>query len=157
MAKWLSAASIEYAPRVGLDLKTCQYDLVASAGRRDVKLAQMRLQEKFPGTRFLVTVEKHTGKRAKTVGGKKPNGDYLGLPHFHMFVHETNSEISWRELKRQFDRIGLSECKLVDKNDAKAAWYICKYISKDNGSRNLWPSQRYGRPTKEALHGAEEV
>ena len=156
MTKWLSAAEVEYSPGCGRNLALWQYDATVKAGYRDIQLWKKRVGLLAPRLRFLVTVEKHTGKRTKTASGKVSNGDYLGLPHFHMFVHERDTPVSWRKLKANSERIGLSEIKLVDRTDEKAAWYICKYLSKDNGSRNLWPSFRYGRLTNGDLDASVE-
>lgn len=155
MRKWFSAAGLEYSPGIGRDLAPSQYDAVVKAAYRDIQLWKKRLARDVRGLRFLVTVEKHTGKRAETAWGKAGLGDYYGLPHFHAFVHEDGNRVRYAELKKQTRKwIGFFVAKLVDKDDEKAAWYACKYLSKDNGSRNVWPSFRYGRPSEARLAAA---
>jgi len=66
-----------------------------------------------------------------------------GFPHVHLLIHEGLSAIPKRELQSQW-RLGYSSFKLVDKTDAKAAFYVTKYLSKDARTR-IRASQKYGK------------
>ena len=68
-----------------------------------------------------------------------------GLPHFHALFHETDPArpLRKRVLQEQW-RAGFSQVKLV--GDSAAAWYLCKYLSKDVATR-VRSSLRYGIPT----------
>lgn len=147
MSEWFRAADLIYAPGVGRTLSSGDYDKVVFQAYRDIQKWKKRVQRAVPGIRYLFTVERHTGKRSVTAWGKAGLGDHFGLPHFHAFVHETDAPITYNKLKKASRPIGFFNAKLVDPDDAKAVWYACKYLTKDNGSRNCWPSFRYGRPT----------
>ena len=53
-----------------------------------------------------------------------------GLPHYHVLVHERSPDVRVyeRTLRRQW-KLGFSKFTLVE-GDPKAAWYVCKYLSK---------------------------
>lgn len=66
-----------------------------------------------------------------------------GLPHYHMFLHETPSggEVPKRILKYQW-HLGFTDFKLVDDAHRRAD-YICKYLAKSNLAR-VRASKGYG-------------
>lgn len=66
-----------------------------------------------------------------------------GYPHVHLLIHEGDEPLPKRELQCEW-QLGYSSFKLVDKTDAKAAFYVTKYISKDARTR-LRASQKYGK------------
>lgn len=84
--------------------------------------------------RYLFVVERHMG------GGGKD-----GLPHLHCLIHEAELDTVKKAILRQQWPHGFTQWKLVDRNDRKAVWYVCKYLGKQTAAR-VRASFRYGRP-----------
>lgn len=68
------------------------------------------------------------------------------FPHFHLLLHETGDPITKRTLDANWP-LGFCQWRLVDKADAKAVGYVCKYLSKDARTR-VRASIRYGQAEK---------
>lgn len=68
-----------------------------------------------------------------------------GLPHLHAFIHEAPDLVRHRVLTDQWG-LGFSSHKLVPRDEGgKAAYYLCKYLTKDLANRAR-ASTRYGAP-----------
>lgn len=67
-----------------------------------------------------------------------------GFPHLHILIHEMNAPIRKALLESQW-RYGFSHWRLVDRTEAKAAVYVCKYLAKEAQTR-VRASLRYGKP-----------
>lgn len=80
---------------------------------------------------FLKRVRKNTGARIRYLLVAEQHKS--GLPHFHMLVHQCaiNELVRYDDLKSQW-LLGFSQWKLTD---AKAASYVCKYLSKSLRAR----------------------
>lgn len=93
-------------------------------------------------TRYVKRVRKQSGAplRYLFVTEKHISGD----PHFHALIHEVNAGMPLRKavLKEQW-LLGFTRFKLVDE-PRNAAWYLCKYISKEAATR-VRCSLRYGK------------
>lgn len=66
-----------------------------------------------------------------------------GFPHYHMLLHERALPVTKKLLEEKW-RFGFSHWRLVDNYDAKAAYYACKYLTKDHKTR-IRGSVRYGQ------------
>jgi len=100
---------------------------VVDEHNREITLFFKRLRkESGAPLRYLLVTEKHKS----------------GDPHFHCLVHEASVPVRKELLERQWP-LGFSSWRLV--RDAKSAFYVCKYLSKDNETR-VRASVRYGRP-----------
>lgn len=89
----------------------------------------MKRLRKNAGTslRFIATLEAHKS----------------GLPHYHLLVHETkHGALGERDLREQWP-FGFSRWRAVNETSARAAWYVCKYLTKSAAAR-VRSSQRYG-------------
>lgn len=102
-------------------------------------------------TRYLKRVRKQTQcpLRYLFVAEKHKSGD----PHWHALIHEVDPTRPLRKAALQGQwNLGFSQFKLADKT---AAWYLCKYLSKDCATR-VRSSLNYGSPPtyvhKDALH-----
>lgn len=99
---------------------------VAVAGFREVQLMLKRLREKTEARcRHLTVVERHTS----------------GLPHWHMLLHECEGTIGKRDISAQW-RLGFSDAKLLHETEARAVWYVAKYLSKADA--RVRASKHYG-------------
>lgn len=85
-------------------------------------LKRLRKKHQF---RFLMVLEAHVS----------------GLPHYHMLLHEINSEVRKRELD-QIWQFGFTKWRLVSE-DGNEAWYVAKYLGKNSAAR-VRASLRYG-------------
>jgi hypothetical protein len=83
--------------------------------------------------RYLLVCEKHEGE-----------GPHHGLPHWHVLIHETEGKVTKAKLEASW-RYGFSHFRLVDKQQTRTAWYVCKYLSKSALTR-VRASQQYGSP-----------
>lgn len=94
-------------------------------------------------TRYLKRVRKQSGGvlRYLWVAERHKSGD----PHYHALFHDMDPAKPIRKtvLKEQWPH-GFSRFKLVE--DGAAAWYVCKYLSKDLVTR-VRGSLNYGKPT----------
>jgi hypothetical protein len=68
-----------------------------------------------------------------------------GLPHWHVLVHEYKGKVVKAKLEAAW-RYGFSHFRLVDRQQTKTAWYVCKYLGKSALAR-VRASQHYGTPT----------
>lgn len=111
---------------------------------RELQLMWKRLRKAGHKFRFIVVCESSPDHQS-------------GLPHYHCLIHELSDPIKHRDLagrradsKRGVDYVppawlhGFSKFKLVDASHAKAAWYVCKYLTKDARVR-VRASKSYGR------------
>lgn len=91
-------------------------------------------------TRYVKRVRKATGAPLRYFIVAERHAS--GLPHWHALIHEVDSSKPIRKavLKEQWPH-GFSRFKLVE--NPGAAWYLCKYLSKDIGTR-VRASLRYG-------------
>lgn len=90
-------------------------------------------------TLFLKRLRKNTGHRFRylLVAEKHKSGD----PHFHLLLHEQQGEVRKSVLEQHW-LLGFSSWRLV--RDARSAFYVCKYLSKDAQTR-VRASVRYGQ------------
>lgn len=105
-----------------------QYEYLARAAFAEVTkwLKRVRKVGKQP-LRYLLVAEAHED----------------GFPHFHLLLHEQAGSVPKARLEEQW-RSGFSHWRLVDVSNRKAAYYVCKYLSKDIRTR-VRASVRYGR------------
>lgn len=95
-------------------------------------------------TRWLKRVRKVSNARLRYLLVMEPHAD--GFPHVHALVHEVTGRVTKRQLESAW-WLGHSKAKLVDNpHDKSAAWYVCKYITKDNQTRPR-ASIQYGQVT----------
>lgn len=84
-----------------------------------------------------------------------------GKHHYHALVHECDAAgpIRKKVLDRQWRMFGFTKWRLVPRSDStdvrKAAWYVCKYISKGVLAR-VRASSRYGQTEMES-DGLEQI
>lgn len=106
-----------------------QYRLVEAVIYREVQLMLKRLRKAGHKFRFIGVCESAADHQS-------------GLPHYHMLVHEIGNPIKYRDLATTWPH-GFTKWKLVD-DGKRAAWYVCKYLTKDARIR-IRASIRYGR------------
>lgn len=112
---------------------------VAVSGFREVQLMLKRIRKNTGAPiRHLTVAEQHKS----------------GLPHWHMLIHECGMPVGKRDIQAQW-HLGFSVCKLVSELDAKAAYYVAKYLAKA-GSR-VRSSLHYGQLRKSSLDIAPRV
>ena len=74
-----------------------------------------------------------------------------GLPHYHGLIHEQDAErpVRHAQLAASWPH-GFTKFKLVapDEGARRTAWYVCKYLTKDNRAR-VRASLSYGKVTHE--------
>lgn len=85
-----------------------------------------RLRKTVSGLRYLLVAEAHKD----------------GYPHYHALIHERGPMVTKRELQGQWSH-GFSSVKLVDTTDARAPFYVTKYLAKQALAR-IRASLRYG-------------
>lgn len=92
-------------------------------------------------TRYIKRIRKQSGTRIRYLFVAERHAS--GLPHWHALVHEVLADKPIRKavLKGQWPH-GFSQFKLVESSGA--AWYLCKYLSKDMATR-VRSSLQYGR------------
>jgi hypothetical protein len=91
-------------------------------------------------TRYIKRIRKESGTRLRYLLVAERHAS--GLPHWHALVHEVQAAMPIRKavLKGQWPH-GFTRFKLVENKGA--AWYLCKYLSKDIATR-VRSSIRYG-------------
>jgi len=120
------------SPLVTKFLKRLRKGSAGDGGRTSFDPAQIR---------YLCIVEPHKEKRF--------GGQNYGLPHYHLFVHESDPQrhLPKRALQENWS-FGFSSCKLVDllsHSVDQSARYITKYIVKESCAR-VRASLDYGNP-----------
>lgn len=92
-------------------------------------------------TRYVKRVRKESGAPLRYLFVTEKHK--TGLPHFHALFHEVNPAMPLRKavLKGQW-KLGFSRFKLVE--TPSAAWYLCKYLSKEQATR-VRSSLKYGK------------
>lgn len=91
-------------------------------------------------TLYLKRVRKNSKARLRYLLVSEAHKD--GFPHFHVLIHEQEGHVTYRQLSDGW-RLGFSQFKLVPAGDVKAAFYVCKYLSKSALTR-VRASHRYG-------------
>lgn len=94
-------------------------------------------------TRYVKRVRKESGAplRYLLVAERHESG----LPHFHALLHEVSAAMPVRKRTLQGQwLLGFSQVKLT--TDEAAAWYVCKYLTKELATR-VRSSLRYGKTT----------
>jgi hypothetical protein len=89
--------------------------------------------------RYVLVAEPHTGKSGKGSGAN------LGLPHYHLLIHEADesSPLRARHMRDSWS-LGFSKVILVDQDaELRHAAYVAKYLSKSASAR-VRASQGYG-------------
>lgn len=89
--------------------------------------------------RYVLVAEPHTGKSGKGSGAN------LGLPHYHLLIHEgdESSPLRARHMRDAWT-LGFSKVILVDQDaERRHAAYVAKYLSKSASAR-VRASQGYG-------------
>lgn len=105
-------------------------DVCAVASADITRYVKRVRKESAAPLRYLIVTERHKS----------------GDPHFHAFVHEVDPAKPIRKavLRAQWIH-GFSRFKLLEPGEGRAAaWYLCKYLSKDLSSR-VRASIRYGK------------
>jgi hypothetical protein len=67
-----------------------------------------------------------------------------GIPHWHVLIHEHKGKVVKAKLEAAW-RYGFSHFRLVDREQTRTAWYLCKYLGKSALAR-VRASQSYGAP-----------
>jgi len=108
-------------------------DIVAAAGPDITRYVKRIRKESGALIRYLIVAERHKS----------------GQPHWHALIHEVDPARPIRKavLKGQWPH-GFTQFKLVE--NSGAAWYLCKYLSKDLATR-VRASLRYGTDPKTTL------
>lgn len=82
-----------------------------------------------------------------------------GLPHYHGLIHEQDPErpVRHAQLAGSWPH-GFTKFKLVapDEGARRTAWYVCKYLTKDNRAR-VRASLSYGKVTHEMHSNSTET
>ena len=76
-----------------------------------------------------------------------------GFPHFHLVLHQVSGTVTKRDIEQAWRRNGFSHCRLIDRHDAKAAYYACKYLNKSALTR-VRASLRYGQMRTQLISDA---
>lgn len=132
--RWLSAARMHSAEgSVPFESYNEQdrFRAICRAAGPDITRYVKRIRKQSGASiRYLIVTEKHQS----------------GLPHWHALIHEDDWARPIRKavLKEQWVH-GFSQFKLVENQGA--AWYLCKYLSKDLATR-VRSSLQYGRPPR---------
>ena len=154
-----ASAEIDVAPRTWFGTMTLSpesaflLDCRASKrlAARGVAFAKLSASEQFREraneggaeiTKWLKRIRKESGAKLRyclVVEAHKS-----GAPHWHILVHEShpNDVVRHRTLSAQWS-LGFSNFKLLD-GSRRAAWYVCKYLSKQAMAR-VRASQAYGK------------
>ena len=108
-------------------------DIVGAAGPDITRYVKRIRKESGALIRYLIVAERHKS----------------GQPHWHALIHEVDPAKPIRKavLKGQWPH-GFTQFKLVENHGA--AWYLCKYLSKDLATR-VRASLRYGTDPKTTL------
>jgi hypothetical protein len=102
--------------------------------------------------RFLKRIRKNSGAKVRYMIVAEPHNseetapERRGLPHWHLFVHETSGSVTKRQLSSAW-RYGFSHFRLVDHEDYLVPWYICKYLTKGDTYSRILNSKQYGNGT----------
>lgn len=114
-------------------------------------------------TKWLKRVRKVSGARLRyllVVEAHEGGGQHHGMPHYHCLVHEVlgSAPVTERQLRFAWARHGggFTEFKLVRQDDPRAAFYVCKYLSK-NALARVRASARYGLWGPGENHGTHSV
>ena len=92
-------------------------------------------------TKFFKRVRRKSGAPIRYLLVSEAHKD--GFPHFHLMLHEQDGPVRKAFLEEEW-LVGNSHWRLVPTHDAKTAYYICKYLSKDAQTR-IRGSVRYGQ------------
>lgn len=113
-------------------------ELCAAAGPDITRYVKRIRKESGARIRYIIVAERHLS-----------GGENHGLPHWHALIHETPGDKPIRKavLKGQWHH-GFSRFKLIE--NPAAAWYVCKYLSKDAACR-IRASVRYGKNRPDGL------
>lgn len=96
-------------------------------------------------TRWLKRVRKNSGAALRYLLVSEAHKD--GFPHYHLLLHEQSGSVTKRTLQEAW-RWGFSKAELVEANTkGKAAWYVCKYLTKSTLTR-VRASRTYGQRQK---------
>lgn len=103
-------------------------------------------------TKWLKRVRKVSGARLRYLLVVEAHED--GFPHYHLLVHEVNGSapVTERQLRGTWRGGRITQAKLVDLDDPRAAFYVCKYLSKSALAR-VRASGRYGLGVPTSLDG----
>lgn len=96
--------------------------------------------------RYVLVAEPHTGKSGKGTGAN------LGLPHYHLLVHEQSAEapLRSRTMRKQW-KLGFSKVRLVAQDaERRTASYVAKYLTKSACAR-VRASVGYGQENQPSL------
>jgi hypothetical protein len=93
-------------------------------------------------TRWLKRIRKNSGARLRYL--LVCEAHKTGVPHWHVLIHETQGKVVKAKLEAAW-RYGFSHFRLVDKQQTKTSWYVCKYLGKSALAR-VRASESYGAP-----------
>lgn len=107
----------------------------------DEQFLERNKEISFEVTKFLKRVRKNSGAPLRYCLVAEAHKS--GLPHYHLLIHEMNSERQVRHRTLTSAWVwGFSRFKLVQ--DTGSAWYVCKYLAKAQLAR-VRASVRYGK------------
>lgn len=128
--------------------------------RRAERLTDMGTLDRFTAiskpaarevTKWLKRLRKVSGAKLRYLLVSEAHAD--GFPHYHLLIHEVSGTVTKRQIEQAWQRNGFSHCRLVDRGDSKATYYVCKYLNKSAQTR-VRASLRYGQIHKDVLSEA---
>lgn len=102
--------------------------------------------------KFLKRIRKNSGAKVRYLiiaephDGDETTPERRGMPHWHLFVHETRGSVTKRILESGW-RYGFSHWRLVSQDDHLVPWYVCKYLTKCSTYSRILNSEQYGNGT----------
>jgi hypothetical protein len=93
-------------------------------------------------TKWLKRIRKNSGARLRYILVCEKHKS--GVPHWHVLIHEYEGKVTKAKLEASW-RYGFSHFRLVERENIKTAWYVCKYLGKSALAR-VRASQQYGTP-----------
>jgi hypothetical protein len=93
-------------------------------------------------TKWLKRIRKNSGAKIRYVLVCEKHK--TGVPHWHVLIHEYDGKVTKAKLEAAW-RYGFSHFRLVERENTKTAWYVCKYLGKSALAR-VRASQQYGTP-----------
>lgn len=138
-------ATLTLAPDRALQARYAALARISDAsGRYGSEADLFQAMAKFVGpelTRWLKRIRKNSGASLRYLLVCEAHKS--GVPHWHALIHEYSDQlVTKRQLEKSWS-YGFSKFKLIDGDEERAAWYVCKYLAKSALTR-VRASKNYG-------------
>jgi hypothetical protein len=128
--------------RFGTEVQKAQQGHILGELSEDELFTAMVKQASPELTNWLKRIRKNSGAKIRYILVCEKHKS--GLPHWHVLINEYDGRVTKAKLEAAW-RYGFSHFRLVQREETKTAWYVCKYLGKSALAR-VRASQQYGSP-----------